>query len=49
MCLIDTICGIPPIFGFISAVTMTGFIYGFPNGCIPATIGAFLSSIISFG
>jgi uncharacterized membrane protein YdjX (TVP38/TMEM64 family) len=49
MCLIATVCGIPPILGFTFAITMNGFIYGFPKGCVPATIGAFLSTVASFG
>lgn len=49
MCLLIMITGTPPILGFTFAVTMTGFIYGFPYGCIPGTIGAFSSSLLSFG
>lgn len=49
MCLVGTISGIPPMLGFTFAVTMTGFIYGFPNGSIPAMTGAILSAMLSFG
>lgn len=49
MVFIVAITGIPPLFGYTFAVTMTGFVYGFPNGCIPATAGAFLSSLVTFG
>ncbi|KAI9243418.1 hypothetical protein EDC94DRAFT_665978 [Helicostylum pulchrum] len=49
MVVIVALTGTPPLFGYTFAVTMTGFVYGFPNGCIPATTGAFLSSLATFG
>ncbi|KAG2198741.1 hypothetical protein INT47_005426 [Mucor saturninus] len=49
MATLVTVTGIPPILGFTFAVTMTGFIYGFPYGCLPATLGAFLSAIFTCG
>ncbi|KAI9346316.1 hypothetical protein BD770DRAFT_370350 [Pilaira anomala] len=49
MATIVSITGIPPVFGFTFAVTLTGFVYGFPKGCIPATVGAFLSALITCG
>ncbi|KAI7907306.1 uncharacterized protein BX663DRAFT_495481 [Cokeromyces recurvatus] len=34
--------------GFTFAVTLTGFIYGFPGGILPAVSGAFLGAILAF-
>lgn len=34
--------------GFTFAVTITGFIYGFPGGILPAVSGAFIGAIIAF-
>lgn len=49
MSLLASVLGIPPMLGFTFAVTMSGFIYGFPNGSIPAMTGAVTSAMISFG
>lgn len=39
---------VPPLIGFTFANTMSGYVYGFPNGCIPVTLGAFLGALIPF-
>jgi uncharacterized membrane protein YdjX (TVP38/TMEM64 family) len=35
--------------GFTFATTLTGFIYGFPGGIIPAVCGAFFGANTAFG
>ncbi|KAI8380326.1 hypothetical protein BD560DRAFT_347468 [Blakeslea trispora] len=47
MTLLPTITSIPPIFGFTLSVTLNGFVYGFPLGCLPATIGGFIGSMLT--
>ncbi|KAG1470103.1 hypothetical protein G6F56_002875 [Rhizopus delemar] len=47
-CLI-TFTSIPPLVGFTFSTTITGFIYGFPGGILPAVSGAFLGATIAFG
>ncbi|OBZ81916.1 Golgi apparatus membrane protein tvp38 [Choanephora cucurbitarum] len=47
MGILPAITSIPPIFGFTLSVTLNGFIYGFPLGCIPATIGSFVGSVLT--
>ncbi|KAI8051060.1 uncharacterized protein B0P05DRAFT_562803 [Gilbertella persicaria] len=42
---ITALTSIPPIFGFTFSVLLNGFIYGFPLGCYPSTLGAFLGSL----
>lgn len=42
------VTSIPPMLGFTFATTLTGFIYGFPRGILPAIIGAFLGANIAF-
>lgn len=39
---------VPPLIGFTIANTMSGYVYGFPNGCIPVILGAFLGALIPF-
>ncbi|KAI8099464.1 uncharacterized protein BX664DRAFT_321301 [Halteromyces radiatus] len=39
----------PPILGFTFMVMMTGFVYDFPKGLLPAVSGAFVGSLICFG
>ena len=34
--------------GFTFATTLTGFIYGFPGGIMPAVGGAFTGAIVAF-
>jgi uncharacterized membrane protein YdjX (TVP38/TMEM64 family) len=46
-CLI-IVTSIPPMLGFTFATTLTGFIYGFPNGIFPAVLGAFIGANIAF-
>jgi uncharacterized membrane protein YdjX (TVP38/TMEM64 family) len=48
MTSIIALCSVPPFLGFNIIVTMSGFIYGFPGGCAPATLGAFIGTMISF-
>ncbi|KAI9246541.1 hypothetical protein EDC94DRAFT_664903 [Helicostylum pulchrum] len=47
-CLI-ILTSIPPMLGFTFATTLTGFIYGFPSGIVPAVSGAFFGAMIAFG
>ncbi|KAI7891747.1 uncharacterized protein EV154DRAFT_407681, partial [Mucor mucedo] len=47
-CLI-MVTSIPPMLGFTFATTLTGFIYGFPRGILPAVCGAFLGATVAFG
>ncbi|KAI9482993.1 MAG: hypothetical protein EXX96DRAFT_518979 [Benjaminiella poitrasii] len=47
MSLLVALCSIPPMFGFSFSLTLVGYMYGIPSGCLPATIGAFLGSIVS--
>ncbi|KAI8366583.1 hypothetical protein BD560DRAFT_400753 [Blakeslea trispora] len=47
-CLI-AITSIPPLIGFTFITTLTGFIYGFPGGVLPAVCGAFIGANIAFG
>ena len=46
-CLI-VVTSIPPVLGFTFATTLTGFIYGFPDGIVPAVTGAFFGAMIAF-
>ncbi|KAL0074467.1 hypothetical protein J3Q64DRAFT_1422050 [Phycomyces blakesleeanus] len=46
--LLIVIVSIPPMIGFVSSVTLTGFVYGFPGGIIPATTGAMIGSSLAF-
>lgn len=39
---------VPPLVGFTVAMAMSGYVYDFPNGCLPVIIGAFLGAIITF-
>lgn len=34
--------------GFTFATTLTGFIYGFPSGIMPAVCGAFIGAMVAF-
>ncbi|KAI8080725.1 uncharacterized protein B0P05DRAFT_539350 [Gilbertella persicaria] len=47
-CLI-IVTSIPPMIGFTFMTTLTGFIYGFPGGILPAVCGAFMGANIAFG
>ncbi|KAI8372329.1 hypothetical protein EDC96DRAFT_500710 [Choanephora cucurbitarum] len=40
---------IPPLIGFTFITTLTGFIYGFPGGVLPAVCGAFVGATVAFG
>ncbi|KAI9025964.1 hypothetical protein CLU79DRAFT_886098 [Phycomyces nitens] len=46
--LLIIIVSIPPMIGFVSMVTLTGFVYGFPGGVLPATTGAMIGSSLAF-
>ncbi|KAG1214460.1 hypothetical protein G6F68_002320 [Rhizopus microsporus] len=39
---------IPPLLGFTFSTTITGFIYGFPGGVLPAVSGAFIGASVAF-
>lgn len=47
--LVIIVTSIPPMLGFTFAVTLTGFIYGFPGGIAPAVFGAFVGAMVAFG
>lgn len=40
---------IPPLSGFFASVYMAGYAYGFPQGGIPATVGAFFGALLAYG
>lgn len=42
------ITSIPPVIGFTFVTSLTGFIYGFPGGILPAALGAFIGAYIAF-
>ncbi|KAI8877909.1 hypothetical protein K501DRAFT_278007 [Backusella circina FSU 941] len=46
--LIVTIASIPPMLGFSFITSISGFIYGFPHGIMPAALGAFSGALITF-
>ncbi|SAM04580.1 hypothetical protein [Absidia glauca] len=46
---IISLMSIPPILGFTFMVMMTGFVYDFPKGLLPAVSGAFIGSMLCFG
>ncbi|CAO3596397.1 unnamed protein product [Absidia cylindrospora] len=46
---IIAIMSIPPMLGFTFMVMMTGFVYDFPMGILPAVSGAFMGSLLCFG
>ncbi|KAI9253147.1 snare associated Golgi protein-domain-containing protein [Sporodiniella umbellata] len=46
-CLI-TLTSIPPLIGFTFSTSITGFIYGFPGGILPAIAGAFIGATTAF-
>ncbi|CDS05693.1 hypothetical protein LRAMOSA08221 [Lichtheimia ramosa] len=39
----------PPMLGFTFLVTLSGFVYGFPQGVAPAMIGGYVGALICFG
>lgn len=46
--VITFICAFPPIIGYSTAVTVTGFVYGFPNGWYIVASATILGSVASF-
>jgi uncharacterized membrane protein YdjX (TVP38/TMEM64 family) len=42
------ICAFPPIIGYSTAVTVCGFVYGFPNGWFIAATATVIGSLASF-
>jgi uncharacterized membrane protein YdjX (TVP38/TMEM64 family) len=40
---------IPPLSGFTASVYMSGYAYGFPQGVMPATLGAFFGALLAYG
>jgi uncharacterized membrane protein YdjX (TVP38/TMEM64 family) len=46
--VITFICAFPPIIGYSTAVTVTGFVYGFPNGWYIVASATVLGSVASF-
>jgi uncharacterized membrane protein YdjX (TVP38/TMEM64 family) len=42
------ICAFPPMIGYSTAVTVTGFVYGFPNGWFVVSSATVLGSLTSF-
>ncbi|GAN01413.1 conserved hypothetical protein [Mucor ambiguus] len=39
---------VPPLVGFTLAITMCGYVYGYPFGLVPAIVGANLGAILTF-
>ncbi|KAI8643808.1 hypothetical protein BD408DRAFT_414238 [Parasitella parasitica] len=48
MTAIVSLTSIPPLMGFALSVTMCGYVFGFPFGLLPATLGAFSGASITF-
>ncbi|CEP13283.1 hypothetical protein [Parasitella parasitica] len=48
MTAIVCLASIPPLIGFTLSVTMCGYVFGFPFGLLPATLGAFSGALITF-
>lgn len=42
------ICAFPPVIGYSTAVTVTGFVYGFPNGWFVVSTATVMGSLASF-
>jgi uncharacterized membrane protein YdjX (TVP38/TMEM64 family) len=42
------ICAFPPLIGYSTAVTVTGFVYGFPNGWFIVSTATVMGSLASF-
>ena len=42
------ICAFPPVIGYSSTVTITGFVYGFPNGWFIVSTATVVGSLASF-
>lgn len=42
------ICAFPPVIGYSTSVTVTGFVYGFPNGWFIVSTATVLGSLASF-
>ncbi|KAI8639332.1 hypothetical protein BD408DRAFT_484919 [Parasitella parasitica] len=48
MILLTCLCANPPMLGHAFCITMCGYIFGFPKGCLPAACGTFLGGIVTF-
>ncbi|CEP18995.1 hypothetical protein [Parasitella parasitica] len=48
MILLTCLCANPPMLGHAFLITMCGYVFGFPRGCLPAACGTFLGGMLTF-